>query len=316
MPLLSIIMPAYNEEESLEHILPTLHQVLDPEQIDFEVVFVDDGSTDLTFEKIMNESTLRNNVKGYRFSRNFGKEAAIWAGLHKAEGDCCIVMDSDLQHPPGTLPKMYRLWEEGYEIVEGIKSNRGKENFIYKFFSNVFYSVISFLSGLDMRTSSDFKLLDKRVVDELIQFQERNTFFRGLSFWVGFRSTKLEYSVAPRNFGKTKWSFFTLAKYAINNIISFTTSPLQLVTFLGAFLIVISIILGVQTLVRFFLGRSLEGFPTMILLLLFIGGSIMISLGIIGLYISKIYEEVKKRPHFIIRESTESENTSIRKKLN
>ena len=305
MPLLSIVIPAYNEEESIDHIMPALHDALDPEGIAFEVIFIDDGSADTTFEKIQSLSREADNIRGYRFSRNFGKESAIWAGLQNAGGDCCVVMDSDLQHPPDVLPKLYRLWEGGYQIVEGVKARRGKESFVYKLFSNIFYRLIASLSGLDMRTSSDFKLLDRRVVDELLMFQERNSFFRGLSFWVGFRSTKLEYNVAPRLHGETKWSFFQLLKYALNNIIGFSTAPLQLVSVIGSILIAVSIILAIQTLVRFILGHAMEGFTTTILLILFVGGGLMLSLGIIGLYIAKIYEEVKARPSYIISDSTE-----------
>lgn len=306
MSLLSIVIPAYNEEESLEYISPALHRVLDSENIRFEIIFIDDGSSDFTYEKIKELSHAADNIYGYRFSRNFGKEAAIWAGLQKVNGDCCIVMDCDLQHPPEVLPKMYRLWEEGYEIVEGIKAHRGSESFVYKFFSGIFYRLITALSGLDMQTSSDFKLLDKRIVDELLQFKERNAFFRGLSFWIGFRSIKIEYQVAPRNFGKTKWSFINLVKYAVNNIIGFSTAPMQIVTVIGATLIIASFALFIHTLIQYFLGHSLEGFTTVILLLLLIGGGLMVSLGITGLYIAKIYDEVKNRPRFIISESTQN----------
>jgi len=166
--MLSIIIPAYNEEESIDYVAPSLHNVLDLENIQFEVIFIDDGSTDNTFSKIQEQTDSAENIRGYRFSRNFGKEAAIWAGLQKAKGDCCVVMDCDLQHPPEVIPKMYHLWEEGYEIVEGVKSHRGKEPIVHKVFSKTFYRLITALSGLDMQTSSDFKLLDKRVVEELL----------------------------------------------------------------------------------------------------------------------------------------------------
>jgi len=302
--LLSIIIPAYNEEESIEHIVTALHRVLDEERILYEVIFIDDGSTDGTFEKIKEKCNSSENIFGFRFSRNFGKESAIWAGLQNANGDCCIVMDSDLQHPPETIPEMYRLWEEGYEIVEGVKSGRGREPVVNKLFSGLFYSIISSMSGFDMRTSSDFKLLDRRVVNELLQLKERNAFFRGLSFWVGFKSIKINYEVALRQFGKTKWSLSSLTKYAIGNIVNFSTKPLQLVTGIGVILITASIAVIIQTIVRYFMGHSLEGFTTIILLLLLIGGGLMISLGIIGLYIAKIYDEVKQRPRFIISEST------------
>jgi len=309
MPLLSIVIPAYNEEESVAYVLPALHQALDPEGIAFETVFVDDGSTDGTFERIAAICKQERNVRGYRFSRNFGKEAAIWAGLQAVRGDCCVVMDCDLQHPPGVLPQLYRQWEGGFEIVEGVKKSRGKESLAYKAFSGLFYRLIATLSGLDMRASSDFKLLDRRVVEELTRLGERNTFFRGLSYWVGFRSVKVEYDVAPRSFGGTKWGFFKLTKYAVNNMAGFSTAPLQLVTVLGGVLIVLSTGLGIQTLVRFIIGHSLEGFTTTILLILLIGGCVMLSLGIIGLYIAKIYEEVKQRPRYIISRSTESPST-------
>ena len=305
MALLSIVIPAYNEEESITHIAPVLHRVLDAEGIAFEIVFIDDGSSDSTFEKIKKLSSESNSIYGYRFSRNFGKDAAIWAGLQKANGDCCVVMDCDLQHPPEILPKMYRLWEDGFEVVEGIKVHRSKESFFHKISAGFFYRTITALSGLDMRSSSDFKLLDKRVVKELTQLTERNAFFRGLSFWVGFHGAKIEYEVAPRRFGATKWRFSNLAKYAINNIVGFSSSPLQLVTGMGILMITASIILLIHTLIQYFTGNSQEGFTTVILLLLFIGGGIMISLGIIGFYIAKIYEEVKNRPRFIISESTE-----------
>ena len=304
MRLLSIIIPAYNEEHSIDCVISALHQVLDAENIHFEMVFIDDGSTDATWEKIKAQSGTSAVVRGYRFSRNFGKEAAIWAGLQRARGDCYAVMDCDLQHPPELLPAMYRLWEEGYEIVEGVKARRGKESPVHKFFSDMFYRIIAALSGLDMRASSDYKLLDKRVVEELLELKEQNAFFRGLSHWLGFRSTKVEYAVAPRKFGATKWSFPRLVKYALNNIAGFSTAPMQMVTVIGIVLLLGSVVLGVQTLIRFFSGHALEGFTTIILLILPIGSGLMISLGIIGLYISKIYEEVKGRPRFIVKEST------------
>lgn len=304
MPLLSIIIPAYNEAESINHVLPALHEVLDPADINFEVIFIDDGSSDSTYHQITELSKTASNVTGYLFSRNFGKEAAIWAGLQKAGGDCCVVMDCDLQHPPETLLRMYRLWEDGYEIIEGIKANRGKESLAHKLFSKIFYRMIASLSGLDMRASSDFKLLDRRILNELLQFNERNTFFRGLSYWIGFKVTHVEYEVAQRRFGKTKWHFWGLVKYALNNIAGFSMAPLQFVMAAGSIAIIISIILSIQTLIRFLSGRALEGFTTTIILILFIGGGIMAGLGIIGLYIAKIYEEVKGRPRFIIRDST------------
>ena len=305
MSLMSIVIPAYNEEESIEHVVTALRKVLQAENIRYEIIFIDDGSADNTFLRIKEQCESDENIRGYRFSRNFGKESAIWAGLKYATGDCCLVMDSDLQHPPETIPEMYRLWEEGYEVVEGIKANRGKESLISRMFTAAFYKLITGLSGFDMRNSSDFKLLDKRVVDELVQLEERNSFFRGLSHWVGFRSVKVEYEVMKRKYGKTKWNFISLTKYAIKNITGFSTAPLHLVTAIGFTLVIASIAFLIFTLIRHFYGHSLEGFATVIVLLLFIGGGLMISLGIIGVYIAKIYDEVKSRPRYIVSESTE-----------
>lgn len=305
MPLLSVIIPAYNEQESVAFAVNQISACLQPEEILYEIIFVDDGSKDDTYKQIEALSRQHEMIRGISFSRNFGKEAAIFAGLKQAKGDCCVVMDCDMQHPPSAIPHMYRLWESGYQIVEGVKSDRGQESGVHRTFSNLFYHSISRFSGLEMKHSSDFKFLDREVVDTLLSLPEKHVFFRGLSFWVGYRSTKVEYEVAPRIHGKTKWSFFKLMRYAINNITSFTSYPLQIVTFIGVLLLILSFFLGIQTLIRFFLGRSAGGFPTIIVLLLIIGGCIMVSLGIIGHYIAKIYNEVKNRPLYIVARRTE-----------
>jgi len=245
---------------------------------------------------------MNSNVKGISFSRNFGKEAAIFAGLNavNSKAECAVIIDCDLQHPPELIPRMYDLWKEGYKVVEGVKSNRGKEPLLYKLFSKLFYIIIGKLIEVKMKDSSDFKLLDISVVKELIQFTERNMFFRGLSSWVGYKSVDLEYEVQPRKYGKTKWSTKGLIRYAITNITSFSAVPLQLITLIGLIFLLFALILGILTIIHFALGTALGGFTTVILLLIIIGGVIMISLGIIGVYIAKIYDEVKNRPRYII----------------
>ncbi|MCR4933929.1 MAG: glycosyltransferase family 2 protein [Lachnospiraceae bacterium] len=304
MSLISLIIPSYNEEENIQNTVDKLTELLSKQSFDYELIFVNDGSKDKTYEKILEASKKDSHVKGISFSRNFGKEAAIFAGLEVAVGAACVVIDCDLQHPPKLIPEMVKKWEEGYEVVEGVKSDRGKESFIHRAFANLFYKIMSGLIKIDMRSTSDYKLLDRKVVDVLLDLPEHNTFFRALSFWVGFKSVKLEYEVEERQFGTTKWSFGSLIKYAINNATSFSTAPLQIVTFVGVVSIILSIGLGVQTLVKFFMGTAKEGFPTVILLQLLIGGFIMLSLGIIGHYIARIYEEVKGRPRYIIKEHT------------
>lgn len=312
MSLISLIIPSFNEEDNIKNTISVLTGVMQTTKEDYELVFVNDGSKDKTFEIIMQESEMDPHVKGISFSRNFGKEAAIFAGLEVCTGDAMIVLDCDLQHPPTLIPKMLEKWHEGFEVVEGVKSARGKESFLHRLCAGLFYDIMSKLIKVDMKATSDYKLIDRRVCDELLKLKERNTFFRALTFWVGFKSTKLDYEVEERAFGKSKWSFKSLLLYAINNATSFSTLPLQIVTFLGIVSILFGIVLAIQTLINYFLGRAAEGFTTVILLILIIGGFIMLSLGVIGHYLGRIYEEVKGRPRFIIREYTANINGHIK----
>lgn len=306
MSLLSVIIPSYNEEDNIENTAGVISGVLKEAGIEYELIFISDGSKDSTYDKIAALASVDGAVKGVEFSRNFGKEAAIFAGLSLAKGDCVSVIDCDLQHPPKTLVEMYRLWEEGYEVVEGIKSKRGREGLFHKMCVGIFYGIMSRLMKMDMNSTSDFKLLDRKAVDALLSLNEKNTFFRALTFWAGFKTTTVEFEVQERAAGKSKWSFSSLVRYAITNTTSFTTAPLQAVTVMGIILIIFSVVLGIQTLVKYFCGTAVEGFTTVILLLLIIGGSIMMSLGIIGHYLSRIYEEVKGRPKYIIRNRTDN----------
>jgi len=306
MPLISIILPSYNEKQNIRHTAERLTEICEKNQIEFELVFISDGSQDGTYEEITRISEQDSRIKGAQFSRNFGKEAAIFAGLQIAVGDACIVMDCDLQHPPETIPEMVRLWKQGNEVVEGIKIDRGKESAFHKMSAGLFYGIMSRLMHMDMRASSDYKLLDRRVVDVLLGLTERNTFFRALSFWTGFHSVTVEYEVKEREYGSSKWSFGSLLKYAVTNVTSFSTVPLQIVTVMGIASIIFSILIAIQTLVRYCMGDSVAGFTTVILLILIIGGFIMLSLGIIGHYLARIYEEVKGRPKYIIRSMTEN----------
>lgn len=303
---MSIVLPAYNEEQMIEKTAGTIAQLMRKENISYELVFVNDGSKDRTWDRIMEASKNDSNVKGVCFSRNFGKEGAVFAGLANASGDCVAVMDCDLQHPPETLVTMYRLWEQGYQVVEGVKASRGKEGIFHKFFAKTFYKIISNATGVDMSRASDFKLLDRAAVDEFLKLPERNVFFRALSSWVGFKTTYVEFHVQEREAGESKWSMKALFKYAINNITSFSAVPMQVVTFCGVIFFLFAIVLAVQSLYLYFSGRAVAGFTTVILLLLIIGSILMFSLGVIGYYLSKIYEEVKMRPRYIISEITET----------
>lgn len=306
MALLSVVIPAYNEEQNIPNTVSVLSELLEKEKIDYELVFVSDGSRDGTFDEIRKASGANPRIKGAEFSRNFGKEAGIFAGLELATGDAVVVMDCDLQHPPEMIPKMWALWQDGVEVVEGIKSSRGKESLGYKLSAGLFYKIMSKLIKMDMSSSSDFKLLDRKVVDVLLSLPERNTFFRALSFWAGFRTQSVYYEVQERQYGESKWSFLSLMRYAVSNATSFSTLPLQLVTVMGVVAILFSVILAVQTMVKYLTGTAVEGFTTVILLILIIGGFLMLSLGVIGHYIARIYEEVKGRPKFIISKVTDN----------
>lgn len=301
--MLSVILPSYNEEKMIGVAAERLSQILVDAGIGYELLFVDDGSKDATWREIQAACERDARVRGLHFSRNFGKEAAMFAGLERAKGDCCVVIDCDLQHPPEKIVEMYRLWEQGYEVVEGIKEDRGEESGFHRFAANSFYSIISRATGMDMSSSSDFKLLDRKVVDTLNKMPERNVFFRALSYWVGFKRAEVGYCVQERTAGESKWSTKSLIKYALSNISSFSSAPLHIVAVLGVVMFIVSIVMSVIALVQKISGVALGGFTTVILLLLFASSLIMISLGIIGFYIAKIYEEIKGRPRYIIAQT-------------
>lgn len=301
--LLSVVIPSYNEEGNVVKTADEVSQLLEKSGIDHELIFVNDGSTDKTWELINGLATSRNNIVGVNFSRNFGKESAIFAGLEVAKGDACVLLDCDLQFPPEVIIDMYNIWKTGgVDIVEGRKKTRGKENFIYKAFSHLFYKMINSSSGLDMRAASDFKLMDRAVVDSLNAMPERLTFFRAMSSWVGYKTEKVYFDVRDRQVGESKWTVGKLIKFALNNITSFTSAPLQIVTVCGIITFFISVIMGFNTLYNKFFGDASAGFSTVIILQLFTSSIIMFSLGIIGFYIAKIYEEIKQRPRYIIKE--------------
>lgn len=303
--MLSVIIPAYNEEKCIKTAYSKIYSLLAENNIESQFVFVDDGSKDQTYKMITELASEKENITGLHFSRNFGKESAISAGLAAADGDCAVVIDCDLQHPPEKIIEMYRLWEQGYEIVEGIKKDRGQEKKTHSIGAKIFYSVISRMAGFDMANSSDFKLLDRKVIDVMNKMPERG-FFRAISYWVGYNKTTVEYNVNERFDGESKWSTKGLVKYALSNISSYSTAPMQIVTALGVIMLVISVIFGVWALIDKIIGRALEGITTVIIITIFIGSIIMISLGIIGYYIARMYEEIKGRPKYIISSSVKS----------
>lgn len=300
MSRLSVVLPAYNEEQMLAKTCRTLKKILDLAEINYELVIVDDGSTDQTWKIIEETAEKDRNVTGVHFSRNFGKEAAIVAGLAQASGNAVAVMDCDLQHPPEVLVKMYRLWEQGYEVVEGIKKSRGTETVFHRKSAGFFYRIMSRATGFNMENASDFKLLDRKAVESVLSMPERSMFFRATSSWVGFKSTSVLFEVQEREAGESKWSTGSLIRYAFRNIVAFTTLPLQFVTIGAGGCFICSLLLLIYSLVRYFTGHAVEGYTTLLIVMLFIGSAVMMSLGIIGYYIARIYEEVKHRPRYIV----------------
>lgn len=269
----------------------------------WEIIAIDDGSTDKSWQLLNSAAEKDNRIRAFHFSRNFGKESAICAGLDLAAGDAVILIDGDLQHPPALIPEMLELWDQGYEVVEGQKSDRGKESFISRFNASIFYGSFRCLSGYDLTDASDFKLLDRKVVDAWRDLPEHHTFFRALSLWLGFKRTNFSFDVAERKKGKSKWKVSGLFRLSLDAITGFSARPLYLISFLGFVLLLIFFVLGIQTLVNYFAGNSASGFTTVILLQLLIGGSILISLGLIGIYIGRIFSETKARPRYIISDA-------------
>lgn len=295
--MMSIIIPAYNEAENIENTALVIGGIMKKNNIPHELLFVDDGSKDSTWELIEKLSESDPSVRGLRFSRNFGKEGAIFAGLKRCRGDCAAVIDCDLQHPPELMVKMYELWKEGYKVVEAVKASRGKEGLLYKLFAKCFYGLMEGSSNIKIKGGSDYKLMDRQVIDALNDLPERITFYRALSSWVGFKSAKLEFDVAPRNAGTTKWSFKKLFKFALANLTSFTSAPLHIVTVTGILSFIAAIVLGIIQIVKAAGGIPQNGILPVLLLT---GSVIMLALGVIGYYLSKIYEEIKGRPRFIV----------------
>ncbi|MEM6544184.1 MAG: glycosyltransferase family 2 protein [Pseudomonadota bacterium] len=298
---LSIVIPVFNEEagllEGVHEVLAALEGIGQPS----ELVLVDDGSTDHTWSRIERFAASNGAVKGLRLSRNYGKESAIFAGLSRTIGQHVLVMDADLQHPPDAIaPMLDSYLKQGYDIIDGVKSNRGSESLWYRWCASAFNRLFSSLSGMNLSHASDFKIMSRRVVDSLLTLEERGVFFRGLTSWVGFAHGTYEFEVATRRQGQGSWSVSQLLQLGANAITSYTSSLLHLVSFLGVLFMLFAVVLGLQTLFNKLSGQATDGFTTVILLLLVIGAVIMVSLGIIGQYIARIYEEVKRRPRYII----------------
>jgi polyisoprenyl-phosphate glycosyltransferase len=297
----SVVIPVHNESDQIAQNLSLIHAETSKSGLPMEIIVIDDGSTDSTWQALEKMAEQMPELKALRFSRNFGKEAAICAGLAYSNGKACIVIDSDLQHPPELIPEMIRLWrEEHWDVVEGIKKTRGTEPLINRIGARFFYRTLSGLSGYNLYGSSDFKLLDRKVIDAWLDMRERNTFFRGMISWLGYRRNQITFSMPRRRLTQSRWSFLGLFRLAVVAITAFSSLPLQAVTLLGGLFLLCAILFSGYALVMYFTGLAFPGFTTVIILELLLGGVLMISLGIIGTYIAQIYQEVKYRPRYIV----------------
>lgn len=307
----SLIIPCYNEEEALLPLYEELVKVTGSlENYDFEFLFVDDGSKDKTLEVLKEFAKKDDKVKYISFSRNFGKEAAMYAGFCNAGGDYVAVMDADMQDPPSLLPKMLEILESGeYDSVATRRVTRKGEPPVRSFFAKMFYKIIRKISDSDVVDGArDFRLMKREMVDAIVSMCESNRFSKGIFGWVGFKTFWLPYENVERVAGKTKWNFFGLLKYSVDGIVGFSSTPLKIASFSGFLFTFLSLVMLIVVFVRALaFGDPVAGWPSTICIILFIGGIQLFSLGIIGQYIAKIYTETKKRPHYIVAQTNKSD---------
>ena len=303
-PEISAVIPARNESQGIVGAVQHIAQILDSCVQDWEIIVVDDGSTDQTYQKICELAQADNRIKGIALSRNFGKEGAMLAGLQHSTGKAVITLDADLQHPPHFIPAMVEKWQAGADIVHAVKNSRTNDSIGQRASAYCINQLISRLGGINVNNSSDFKLLDKKIVDVIVhQLPEKQRFFRGLTSWIGFNEDYIYFDVAEREGDESKWSFWSLLELSITALISFTSFPLRLVTFLGVLTLILGFGVAGDALLSLFNNQTVSGYTTIVICLLLIGSFIMISLGIIGEYIAKIYDEVKGRPHYLVKNS-------------
>ena len=313
--MLSVIIPAYNEEKMIPKTAEVIAGLLEAEKIDYEILFINDGSRDHTWEKICEAGAANPKVKGFCFARNFGKEAAMYAGFCNAQGDYVAVMDADLQDPPALLPKMLELLQTGeYDSVATRRVSRAGEPPVRSWFARRFYQLINKISDADIVDGArDFRLMRRSMVDAILSMSEYNRFSKGIFGWVGFRTYWLPFENVERVAGQTKWNFWGLFKYAIDGIIDFSQAPLSVASWFGIGMTFCSILAILFIVVRRLLfGDPVAGWASTICVIILIGGLQLFCLGIIGQYIAKIYLETKHRPHFIVAESNRKDAALIR----
>ncbi len=312
--LLSVIVPCYNEQENVPEIyneLKKLTEPLDKLECDIEIIFVDDGSTDRTVEKVQELSELDEMVRSVIFTRNFGKEAAIYAGLVEAKGDFVALIDADLQDPPSLIPEMFETVLSGeYDCAATRRVTRKGEPPIRSLFAKLFYKLINSVSDTHIVDGArDFRIMSREMVDSVIEMSERNRFSKGIFSWVGYRTKWFEYENIERVHGKTKWSFFKLMVYALDGITAFSTKPLVISALIGLLFFALSFVMIVVIIIRTLVfGDPVSGWPSMICIIFFVSGVQLFCVGILGIYLSKIYVETKNRPIYLKRKNNYKKN--------
>lgn len=299
----TVVVPAYNEEENIKVLVPQILATI-PETYTKEVIIVNDGSSDETLENCKRLAGDFEEVRYLSFSRNFGHQSALKAGLDHATGDAVISMDADMQHPPEVIPRLLQEWENGYEVVITLRKDEGSISLFKRWTSGFFYSLMNRLSEIDIQKgSADFRLLDKKVVAVLKTIQDQNLFLRGLVPWMGFKHTSIEFEAPERFSGESKYSFLKMLSFAISGITSFSIKPLRMVALFGAVISMLSFIYGLYAIVIFFIDeRAISGWASMVTSVVFIGGLQLLMLGVIGEYIGKMFMQLKNRPFYIIAE--------------
>jgi dolichol-phosphate mannosyltransferase len=305
MPLLSVVIPVYNEEATVDELRRRLGGVLDRVEPDYEVLLVNDGSRDGTAEALKGIARAGSRWRAIHFSRNFGHQAAVAAGLRFATGRAVVVMDADLQDPPELLEQMLARWREGFEVVYAQRVSREREGPVKRGLAWLYYRVLRAVSPVDIPTDTgDFCLMDRKVVDQLIALPERNRYIRGLRAWVGFRQTSVQFERAPRFAGEPKYTFRKSLGLGVNGIISFSKAPLRLATWLGMLVSLMSFVLVIVFVIeKLTRGFDIRGWASTVVIILFLGGVQLLTIGIIGEYLSRIYDEVKQRPLYVVRET-------------
>lgn len=301
MPKTSIILPVYNEAENIPLLFEELCKVCDTET---EFIFVDDGSKDNTFSAIHKLAEQDSRIKCLSLSRNFGHQNALMAGMENASGDVIVLMDADLQHPPSLLPEMFQKMEEGFDLVITKRKSTASISPIKQFCSHLFYQFINAISETKIEPkAADFRAFNRKVLESILQFKERDLFLRGIFGWIGFRSTTLEFEAPARQFGKTKYSFTTMMRLAWKGTTSFSFKPLRIALLFGTLLSIASFSFGAYALISYFRGDTIPGWASLIIAVMILGGTQLLAIGLLGEYIAKLFTESKKRPRYLIQDS-------------